>query len=431
MPSITAAKPPVSKTYVIAAATIGTALEFYDFAIYSFFSIQIGKLFFPQFSSISQFLLSIAVFGVGFVIRPIGGVVIGAYADRVGRKKAMVLTIMLMAISCALIACAPPYSVAGVAAPIIVLIARLVQGFAAGGEFGPGTTLLMEYATDKKRAFFASWNFAATALGLVFGSIVATLINTLLDKDLVASWGWRLPFLLGIVAAPLGSLIRTRLEETLIVDAAGTTARQPAFGALKAVLTKHLDLTMVGTLAELGGSVSVYITAFFLPAHAIRTLHMSSTHAAISGVVSSLVLFLSAPIMGYLADRFSRKRVLLISRCAMIIVVYPAFLLLSMHPTLIMLCGVSAVLAVLVTGQIIPVLVMIPEMFPTNVRATGIAMTYVVSASIFGGFSPLIAAVLTARSGNPLAPAWYVAAACLMSLFALIWLRDRTGEKLT
>ncbi|SOE63972.1 MFS transporter, MHS family, proline/betaine transporter [Burkholderia sp. D7] len=433
MSSLVLGKAGLSKTHVIAATTVGTALEFYDFTIYSFFAIQIGQLFFPGASPVNQFLLSIGVFGVGFVVRPLGGIVIGAYADRVGRKKAMVLTIMMMALSCAMIACAPPYAVAGMAAPLIVLAARLLQGFAAGGEFGPGTTLLVEYATDQTRAFFASWNFAATALGLALGALVATLVNLALPKQAVLEWGWRLPFLLGIVAAPAGMLIRRRLEETLVN---GTTRATRAPGAprpqgvLKAALTTHLKLTILGTFAELGGSVSVYITAFFLPSHAVRALHLSPTAAVTSGVVSSLVLFVAAPLTGKLADRFTRKRVLVISRVIMLLAVYPAFAFLGNHPSMTALCIVSGLLAVFVAGQIVPVLVMIPELFPKHVRATGIALTYVVSASFFGGFSPFIASWLVAKTGNPLAPAWYVAAACAISLVPVIWLKDRTGESL-
>ncbi|SDV46844.1 MFS transporter, MHS family, proline/betaine transporter [Chitinasiproducens palmae] len=416
-----------SKTHVIAATTLGTALEFYDFSIYSFFAIQIGTLFFSSASPVNQFLLSIGVFGVGFVVRPLGGVIIGAYADRAGRKKAMVLTIMLMALSCALIAFAPTYASVGILAPVIVVTARLIQGFAAGGEFGPGTTLLVEYADDRSRAFFASWNFAATALGLALGALVATLVNASLDKQQVLDWGWRIPFLLGIIAAPVGMLIRRRLEETLSEP---SQKAGHGDGALKLALTRHLRLTLLSTFAELGGSVSIYITAFFLPSHAVRVLHLTSTAAVASGVVSALVLFISAPVAGLLADRFSRKRVLVIARVAMLALIYPAFILLGAHPSPLALCVVSGLLALLVTGQIVPVLVMIPELFPKRVRATGIALSYVVSASFFGGFSPFIAAWLIERTGNPLAPAWYVAGACAISLLPLAWLRDRTGEAL-
>jgi MFS family permease len=415
----------LSKAQVIAATTLGAALEYYDFTIYSFFAIQIGKLFFPSASHVNQFLLSMAAFGVGFVVRPLGGIVIGGYADRAGRKKAMVLTIMLMALSCALIAGAPPYASAGLAAPILVLIARLIQGFAAGGEFGPGTTLLVEYATDRSRAFFASWNFAAAALGLAIGAGVATLVHLLLPKDIVDTWGWRIPFLLGIVVAPVGMLIRRRLDETLSTSA---SPAEPKTAALKAALTTHLKLTILATFAELGGSVSVYITAFFLPNHAVRTLQLSNTASVSSGVVSSLVLFVAAPLAGKLADRFTRKRVLVVARVMLLLSVYPAFAWLSARPSASLLYGVSAYLAVLVAAQIVPVLVMIPELFPPKVRATGIALSYVVSASFFGGFSPLIASWLVAHTGNPLAPAWYVAAACAVSLIPVIWLRDRTGE---
>jgi MFS transporter, MHS family, proline/betaine transporter len=176
--------------------------------------------------------------------------------------------------------------------------------------------------------------------------------------------------------------------------------------------------------------VSVYITAFFLPSHAVRTLHLSPTAAVTSGVVSSLVLFVAAPIAGRLADRFTRKRVLVISRVIMLLAVYPAFGFLGAHPSMTALCIISGLLAVFVAGQIVPVLVMIPELFPKHVRATGIALTYVVSASFFGGFSPFIASWLVAQTGNPLAPAWYVAAACAISLVPVIWLKDRTGQPL-
>ncbi|TAL53171.1 MFS transporter [Pandoraea sp.] len=427
MSTLALEKAGLSRANVIAATTIGAALEFYDFTIYSFFAIQIGQLFFPAASPVNQFLLSIAVFGVGFVVRPLGGIVIGAYADRVGRKKAMVLTIMLMALSCAMIACAPPYAAIGIAAPFIVLSARIIQGFAAGGEFGPGTTLLVEYADDNSRAFFASWNFAASALGLALGALVATLVHASLDKAQVLAWGWRLPFVIGVLAAPAGMLVRRRLEETLSVRQ--TDATRPV-GALKAALTTHWKLTVLCTLAELGGSVSVYISAFFLPSFAVRTLHISPTAGVVSGVVTALILFISAPVAGRLADCFSRKRVLVVSRVIMLLGIYPAFALLAARPTLSMLCVVSGVLAVFVSAQIVPVLVMIPEQFPKHVRATGIALSYVVSASFFGGFSPLVASWLVARTGDPLSPAWYVAAACAVSLLPMIWLKDRTGQSI-
>ncbi|GGF05166.1 MFS transporter [Aliidongia dinghuensis] len=421
------ARPTVSKAQIITATTLGTALEFYDFTVYSYFAITIGKLFFPAETPVNQMLLSIGVFGVGFVVRPLGGVIIGAYADRAGRKKAMVLTILLMALGCALISFVPPFAVIGVAAPVIVLLARLVQGFAAGGEFGPGTTLLIECAGDRDRAFFASWNFAAQALGLALGASAATLLSWALPKEALDTWGWRIPFAVGILAAPAGMLIRRRLEETLDARTARASAKS---GAVRAVLTTHIALTILGTFAELGGSVSVYVTAFFLPSYATRELGLSAATGVSSGVVGAIALFVSAPLMGLAADRFTRKRVLVTCRVAMLVLVYPAFLWLTRQPTPFALYAVSAGLAVLVSGQIVPVLVMLPEIFPKAVRATGIALTYVVSASIFGGFSPFIATWLVAETGDKLAPALYVAAACLLSLVPIRWLTDHTGQRL-
>lgn len=427
MSAIATARPTTSAAEVITATTLGTALEFYDFTVYSYFAATIGKLFFPAATPVNQLLLSIGVFGVGFVVRPLGGVVIGAYADRAGRKKAMVLTILLMALGCALISFVPPFAVIGIAAPVIVLVARLLQGFAAGGEFGPGTTLLIEYASDRRRAFFASWNFAAQALGLALGASAATLLTWLLPVEALDSWGWRVPFMLGILAAPAGMLIRRRLDETLD---ARTVREAGRAGAVRTVLTTHIVLTILGTFAELGGSVSVYITAFFLPSYATRELGLSAATGVSSGVIGALALFVSAPLMGLAADRFTRKRILIVCRVAMLLLVYPAFLWLTRAPTPTALYAVSAGLAILVSGQIVPVLVMLPEIFPKAVRATGIALTYVVSASIFGGFSPFVATWLVAATGDKLAPALYVAAACLVSLLPIHWLTDHTGKRL-
>ena len=415
--------------YVIVATTIGSALEFYDFTVYSFFSLIIGELYFPEVAPANRFLASIAVFGVGFLMRPLGGIVFGAYADTVGRKKAMVLTMMLMSASCALMTVLPTYGTIGAAAPLLLMGARLLQGFAAGGEFGPGTTFLMEYATPKTRAFFSSWNFAAQSLGVAMGALTATLAHVFLSRAEMVSWGWRLPFALGIFVAPIGMFIRRRLDETLEVRKGGSTARH-SVRVVKEVLTKHLRLTILGTFAELGGSVSTHATAFFLPSYAARQLGIDPTYASASGIVVAMAIFVASPMMGLLAERITRKRLLIICRVAMIALVYPLLLWLKTEPNPAVLFAVAAILSVLVAGQVVPVNVMIPEAFPQSVRATAIAMTFVVSASLFGGFTPFIAGLLVKLSGNDLAPAWYVSAACLIALLPFIWLKDRTHDNI-
>jgi MHS family proline/betaine transporter-like MFS transporter len=214
----------------IVATTIGNGLEFFDFTVYGFLALVIGKLFFPTFNSYGQLLLTVASFGVGFVMRPLGGIVIGAYADRAGRKKAMTLTIFLMALGCALIAFTPTYAAIGVAAPIVIVLARLIQGFSAGGEVGASTTLLVEHATPANRGYMASWQFASQGLGVMLGAIVVGALTFSLTPEAMQSWGWRVPFVIGMLIAPVGMYIRRHLEESLHVsaeDASRAAREQP------------------------------------------------------------------------------------------------------------------------------------------------------------------------------------------------------------
>jgi len=339
----------------------------------------------------------------------------------------MVLTMLMMSASCALMTVLPTYGAIGLAAPVLLVGARLLQGFAAGGELGPGTTFLMEYATPRTRAFFTSWNFAAQSLGVAMGALTATLAHLFLSQAEMLSWGWRLPFALGILVAPIGMFIRRRLDETLEVREGATSAKH-SLRVVKDVLTNHLGLTILGTFAELGGSVSTHATAFFLPNYAARRLGIDSTYASASGIIVAVVIFAASPIMGLIAERVTRKRLLIVCRVAMIVLIYPLLLWLKTKPEPVVLYAVAAILSILVAGQVVPVNVMIPEAFPKAVRATAIAMTFVVSASLFGGFTPFIAELLIKLSGNDLAPAWYVSAVCLVALVPLIWLKDRTHD---
>ncbi|QGZ63792.1 MFS transporter [Paraburkholderia acidisoli] len=414
----------LSRTQLIVAATIGNALEFFDFTVYSFFALTIGKLFFPTMSSYGQLLASVATFGVGFVMRPLGGVVIGAYADRAGRKPAMTLTIFMMALGCLLIGLAPTYAQIGVAAPVLIVFARLLQGFSAGGEVGASTTLLIEAGTPRNRGLLGSWQFASQGLGVSLGALTAGLLTTFLSADTLLAWGWRVPFLLGVAIAPLGMWIRRRLDEQ--APARTRTVRMP----ILAVLRDYWARAALGILLTIGSTVTAYVVTFYMPTYAIHELKVPAPTALLAGLVSGVVTFVVAPLAGLLCDRLSRRTLVFWPRVGVVLLIYPAFLWLASEPNATRLLVTVGGLSVLLGLQAAPAITMLPEMFPRRVRATGMAIVYSIGVAIFGGFAQAIATWLIKATGNLLAPAWYVMACVALSCLALPFIRDLTGKPL-
>ncbi|MDB5826505.1 MAG: transporter [Variovorax sp.] len=418
---------PQSRRQTIVATTIGNALEFFDFTVYGFLALVIGKLFFPTFDSYGQLLLTVASFGVGFIMRPLGGIVIGAYADRAGRKKAMTLTIFMMALGCAVIAFTPTYATIGVAAPLLIVLARLIQGFSAGGEVGASTTLLVEHATPANRGYMASWQFASQGLGILLGAVVVGILSTALTPESMLSWGWRVPFFLGMVIAPVGMYIRSHLEESLDLTPATVSARPPR-SSLAVVCSEHGKTVLAAVLSIIGGTAAAYVVAFYMPTYAIRELGMPPPVALFGAALTGLISFVAAPFVGLWSDRVGRKSLIVWSRIALAVAIYPGFAWLNASPTSTVLFIVVGVLSALLVVQTVPGITMLPEMFPKAVRASGMSLVYSVGVALFGGFSPLISAWLLNATGNKLAPAWYLVVMTLISLVGLLWLKDHTGK---
>ncbi|MBO9513386.1 MAG: MFS transporter [Variovorax sp.] len=423
----------MSRRRTIVATTIGNGLEFFDFTVYGFLALVIGKLFFPTFSSYGQLLLTVASFGVGFVMRPLGGIVIGSYADRAGRKKAMTLTIFLMALGCAMIAFAPTYAQIGVAAPVLIVLARLIQGFSAGGEVGASTTLLVEHATARNRGYMASWQFASQGLGILMGAVVVGVLLTALSPQAMESWGWRVPFVLGMLIAPVGMYIRRHLEESLdearhqpaAGAAAGALRRR---GSLAAVCRDHGKTVLAAILAIIGGTAAAYVVTFYMPTYAIRELGLPPPVALFGAALTGLLSFALAPLVGLWSDRIGRKPLIVGSRIALALLIYPGFLWLNASPTPAVLFTVVGLLSITLVLQTVPGITMLPEMFPKHVRATGMSLVYSVGVALFGGFSPFISTWLLNATGNKLAPAWYLLVVSMVSLLGLLWMRDFTGR---
>ncbi len=414
-----------SRRTTIAATTIGNALEFFDFTVYGFLALVIGRLFFPTFNSYGQLLLTVASFGVGFVMRPLGGIVIGAYADRAGRKKAMTLTIFMMALGCAIIALTPTYAQIGVAAPLLIVFARLIQGFSAGGEVGASTTLLVEHATPANRGYMASWQFASQGLGILLGALVVGILTTVLTPQAMESWGWRIPFVLGLLIAPVGMYIRRHLHESLEVAPPSAAPRE---SSLAEVCREHGRTVLAAILSLLGGTAAAYVVSFYMPTYAIRELGMAPPVALFGAALVGLLSFVCAPLVGVWSDRVGRKPLIFWSRIALALMIYPGFLWLNASPTPAVLFIVVGVLSITLVIQSVPGITMLPEMFPKHVRASGMSLVYSVGVALFGGFSPLISTWLLQVTGNKLAPAWYLLAMTVISLLGLLWLKDHTGR---
>jgi len=419
----------------IAAITLGNGLEFFDFTIYSFFATIIGKLYFPVEGQLAQLMLAVGTFGVGFIMRPVGGVVLGAYADRAGRKAAMSLTLWLMTLGSAIIAFAPTYAAIGVAAPALVIVARLIQGFALGGEIGASTSLLLEYGSDRTRGFYGSWQFVSQGLNTVVGSLLGVALAAMLSTHALESWGWRVPFVIGMAMGPVGVYIRRHLDETLTLPAAGSSSS--SFSVVEAstvarpvreIFSRHLGVITAGVVTTIGGTAANYIVLFYLSTYAIKILHLPMSLALWASWTAAFVTVICSPFAGALSDRVGRKRVLWVSRVLLILAVYPVFMVINAAPVVPVLLGVVAVLGVLVAFTAVPNIVMLPEMFPREIRATGMSVVYCLGVSIFGGFAQFFATWLIQLSGSTLAPAWYLIGCGVVSLLALPFVRETAGR---
>ena len=409
---------------IVVAAVAGNAMEFYDFTTYAFFAVYIGKTFFPASTPFMSLLLSVAVFGVGFVTRPLGGLLIGAFADRAGRKPAMILTIALITVGTLGLAATPSYAQIGVAAPIIVVFCRLLQGLALGGEVGPSTAYLIEVAPPGKRGLYGSWQLASQGVAGLCAGIVGVLLTLSLSADQMLAWGWRMPFLLGLVLIPIAIYLRRHMPETLEHAAphAGTVADRPRLGHYKRVIVLALMLIM-------GSTISTYVSTY-MTTYAVSTLKLPAVVAMMATVVFGLTTWLGSLLGGWLSDHYGRKPVMLWSRVALMVLTYPVFMMLINNPSFGLLALATTVLAGLTAIGGAPSVVAIPELFPAPIRALGMSVAYAVGVAVFGGSTQAIVTWLIQATGNPAAPALYVVATSVVTLIAIVLLPE-TGRDAT
>ena len=409
---------------VIFGASLGNGLEIFDFTVYSFFAAIIGKLYFPSDTAYGSLLMSVAVFGVGFIMRPLGSMVLGAYADRVGRKAAMLMTIVLMGVGTALIAFAPTHAQIGIFAPMLIVTGRLIQGFAAGGEVGSATTLLLESAGANQRGFFVSWQAISQGISALLGASFGLALTYFLPEEALYSWGWRVPFIIGLLIIPVGVYIRKHLEETYSGEVADQE-RSPV-NPVWDVLRNHFNDLLLGMLIIMSGTVMVYIVLLYMPTYMMQTYHIAAPTAYLFSCIASVVQIVAVYYAGRYVDRVQNyKKPLTLSIFASLVLIYPTFWFLGSADSL----WLAIVIRILLIGALginmLTSTMLIVSALPRHVRATGTSMIYAFGVTLFGGSAQLIVTWLLDVSGNPMAPAWYVTGMLTISLIATTVFKER------
>jgi MHS family proline/betaine transporter-like MFS transporter len=421
----------------VKAASLGNAMEWFDFGIYSYLAVTIGHVFFPSENDTVQLLSSFATFAVAFLVRPLGGMVFGPLGDKIGRKKVLAATMIMMAIGTGAIGLIPSYASIGFWAPALLILFRLVQGFSTGGEYGGASTFIAEYAPDKRRGFFGSFLELGTLAGYVGAAGLVTLLTALLGSDAMEAWGWRLPFL---VAAPLGLIgvyLRLKLDETPAfqkleaesahapeaADAVETTAK----GDLADIFRTYWP-TLILCIALVGAyNITDYMLLSYMPTYLSDELGYSETHGLL--ILIGVMVFLMAIInqVGRLNDRYGRKPLLMTGMLGFLLLSAPAFLLIGQGSVLAMTAGML-MLGLSLVCLLGTMSAALPALFPTHVRYGSLSVGYNLSASLFGGTTPLVVTALISATDNNLMPAYYAMAAALVGVIAVACMKE-TAQK--
>jgi MHS family citrate/tricarballylate:H+ symporter-like MFS transporter len=420
-------EPAASMGRGILAVTIGNMLEFYDFITYSFFAIQIGHTFFPSHSQFASLMLSLATFGAGFVTRPIGGLIIGSYSDRAGRRPAMILSFAMMGCAIIVLALTPSYDTIGIAAPIIAIAARMVQGFSLGGEVGPTTAYLMEAAAPERRGLAVAWQPVSQQIAATAGALVGATLSELMTGPALESYGWRIAFLLGAICLPFGLWLRTGLPETIHLretDAVATQAGSHPLGVIRA----NLRLIILGLLVLASGTIITYVTQY-MTTYAENTLHVSTDLAFATTVVSNGLGILGAFCGGWLADRAGRWPVMVWPQAVAMLMTYPVFLWIVDTRSAMALLGGFGLLTLIGSLPYSAFYVALTEGLPKNIRGRTFATIYAIAIASFGGTAQLIVTWLIHLTGNALAPAWYMLFAGTVGLVAMTMMRETAPVK--
>jgi MFS transporter, MHS family, proline/betaine transporter len=412
----------------VTAGAIGNFVEWYDYSVYGFFAIVIASQFFPSEDRVASLLATFAVFAVAFFMRPVGAFVFGHYGDTIGRRNTLAAAIIMMGIATLMIGVLPSYAQIGVLAPILLVVARLLQGFSAGGEWSGSAAFMVEYAPENKRGLYGSWQQVSIVAGLLVGSAMGGLLGTVLSEDALNAWGWRIPFILGMVVALVGLYLRLRVEDTpafRIIEEKEEITEAP----VKESFTAHWRESLTAIGFTVAWTVAYYILLTYMPTYVSETLGIPLTQALLSNAIGLVVLMALIPFTAALSDRIGRKPLLIAFSALIALLTYPLFLLAS-----------TQVLAFIVLAQILfgviislfsgPGPAALVEMFPTNVRYSALGVSYNIAVAAFGGTAPFIATYLISRTGSNFSPGFYLIAAAVVTLIVVSTMKETYREPL-
>lgn len=424
----------------IAAASIGNITEWYDFGVYAYFEPTIQKVFFANLSHTMGEIATFGLFAVAFLIRPIGGMFFGPLADRIGRNKVLAITMILMALGTFAIGCIPSQDSIGVAAPVLLLVARLIQGFSTGGEYGSAMTFIAEYAPDRRRGYLGSWLEFGTFTGYLMGAIVVTLADNLLTEESLLSWGWRIPFFLALPLGFVGVYLRTQLAET------------PAFAALEKEAEEREKELRAGQTARdllalwpyllvcmglvLAWNVTNYMLTSYMPTYVTQTVPamqqaggISATSSQVVQIAVMAIALLSIPFIGRMSDRFGRKPFGMLGSLGLVALALPMIWLVRSQNEASVFFGLLIMGMVLICfSATMPST--LPALFPTNLRAGGLSIAFNVSVSLFCGTTSLIVGSLVAMTGDLNWPAYYLMIAGVIGMASIYAIREPNGLRM-
>ncbi len=402
-----------SATRGIVAATIGNALEWFDIAIYALLAIYIGRNFFPSHDPGVELIQAFAVFGVSYLIRPLGGLVLGSFADRHGLKKGLTVTIRLMVLGTALLAFMPSYGTIGILAPIGIVLARLVQGFSAGGEFGAATAYLIAQ-NGKRKGFLGSFQFASQGLGSLLAAILVAVLTTVLSDAQMTEWGWRIPFLFGLLVGPAGYLIRKEMKEVPLAEKPEAEKHSPI---REVFATQKVGMLIAG--GTLAVSTALNFILQYMPTFAIKELGLEPGISFTSLIITGVILTFGTPVVGHLSDKFGRMAIMVPTVVVLLVAVVPLFLWVISARSFLVLALVMTILGLLKAAYFGALPSVMSDSFDARARATGLSFSYNTAVVAFGGFTPMIASYLVQQTGQAVAPGYYLAVIAVITLAAL------------
>lgn len=414
----------------ILGTSLGNAMEWFDFGLYSYLAVTIGKVFFPEIDPSLRLIYAFAAFSIAFLARPIGGYIFGMMGDRIGRKKVLAITLIMMALSTLSIGLIPSYETIGVAAPILLLLARLIQGFSTGGEYAGAMTYIAETTPDKKRGIMASFLEVGTLVGFSAGAGVVTLLTYFLGADAMVEWGWRIPF---FIAAPLGFIglyFRNHLDETPAFESMKKIEQERNRPSMKLIIIHHWKSLLICVGIVLFYNTLSYMVLTYMPSYMSEILGFGETYGSMLILFVMLIMIPFVAFMGYLSDRIGRNRVVMGALIGAIVLSVPVFMMIGIGHKLVAFIGLL-ILGIMLTAFQGALPATLPSLFFTNVRYGSLAITYNVSTSLFGGTTPLIIAWLVAMTDNKMMPAYYLTSVCILGLIIMaVYVKETAGRSL-